>query len=161
MHPPAPRPPRTVSAFLPAPRFLSSFVLRLLACLAFAGAVLAPRGAAAQFFDAGTTTTTNFDASDFFIGVQANPTDNLSDFDVARFFNKARCLCNQPVFIYVTLVSRSRPPPARAARSRSGSARGATRTSPCVVCSASGSAPSSSPSSSWTVTSPPRPTCRR
>ena len=105
MHPPAPRPPRTVSAFLPAPRFLSSLVLRLLACLAFAGAVLAPRGAAAQFFDAGTTTTTNFDASDFFIGVQANPTDNLSDFDVARFFNKARCLCNQPVFIYVTLVS--------------------------------------------------------
>jgi hypothetical protein len=74
-----------------------------LACAAFAGAMLVPRGAAAQF-DGGTTTTT-FDASDFFIGVQADPTNNLSDFDVARFFNKARCQCNQPVYIYVTLVS--------------------------------------------------------
>jgi hypothetical protein len=79
-------------------------VLRSLAPLALAAAWLAPTAARAQF-DAGTTTTTaNFDATDFFIGVQAQPNINLSDYQVARFFNKANCDCNVPIYIYVTLV---------------------------------------------------------
>jgi hypothetical protein len=68
------------------------------------GACLAPAAARAQF-DAGVPTTgTNFDATDFFIGVQAQPNINLSDYQVLRFFNKANCDCNVPVYIYVTLV---------------------------------------------------------
>jgi hypothetical protein len=76
---------------------------RLAAALAFATALLAARGASAQF-DAGVTTATNFDATDFFIGIQAVPNANLSDFQVLRFFNVANCQCNVPVYIYVTLV---------------------------------------------------------
>src|SRR6185295_7058826 len=41
---------------------------------------------------------------DFFIGVQHESGANLSDFDVARFFNKARCDCNETVFVYVALT---------------------------------------------------------
>ena len=36
--------------------------------------------------------------------MQSEPGVNLSDFTVARFFNKANCDCNVPVYIYVTLV---------------------------------------------------------
>jgi hypothetical protein len=79
--------------------------LAALAGLAFAGAALFSRGAAAQF-DGGTTTgsATAFDPSDFFIGVQETKGGNLSDFDVARFFNKARCDCSQTVWVYVALL---------------------------------------------------------
>jgi hypothetical protein len=109
MHPPARRPPRTVPAFLAVPRFPSLFQPRfvprflspVLACLAFAGALLASSGAAAQF-DAGTATTV-FAPGDFFIGVQATPTNNLSDFEVGRFFNKAACDCTTPVYVFVAL----------------------------------------------------------
>jgi hypothetical protein len=70
----------------------------------FAVSCLAPAVAQAQFdIDAGITTT-SFDATDFFIGVQAKQGVNLSDFEVARFFNKANCDCNAPVYVYVTLV---------------------------------------------------------
>ena len=44
-------------------------------------------------------------ADDFFIGVQRDPGANLSDFDVARFFNKARCDCDETVFVYVALTN--------------------------------------------------------
>src|SRR5262249_7217730 len=64
--------------------------------------LLAARTASAQF-DAGTTTST-FSSGDFFIGVQHIPGANLSDFDVARFFNKAHCDCNEAVYIYVALT---------------------------------------------------------
>jgi len=57
----------------------------------------------AQITDAGTTAST-FTADDFFIGVQHEPGANLSDFDVARFFNKARCDCNEFVNVYVALT---------------------------------------------------------
>jgi len=88
---------------MPSPRL--SPLPRALGCLAlFAAAWLAPTPARAQFDGGITGTATNFDATDFFIGVQAEPGVNLSDFNVARFFNKAHCDCNVPVFIYVTLV---------------------------------------------------------
>jgi hypothetical protein len=56
--------------------------------------------AAAQ--DGGVST---LGSGDFFIGVQRDPGANLSDFDVARFFNKARCDCDETVFVYVALTN--------------------------------------------------------
>jgi hypothetical protein len=79
--------------------------LAVLAGLAFAGVALSPRGAAAQFIDGGTVTATAFAPEDFFVGVQGVLGANLSDFDVLRFFNKARCDCSQTVYIYVALLS--------------------------------------------------------
>src|SRR3954465_7028457 len=70
---------------------------------ALAGPLLAAAPAAAQITDAGTTGTT-FATTDFFVGVQFPSGHNLSDFDVARFFNKARCDCDQQVFVYVALT---------------------------------------------------------
>ncbi|HEY7370573.1 MAG TPA: hypothetical protein VIF57_00235 [Polyangia bacterium] len=70
---------------------------------AAAGPLLAASPAFAQFIDAGVTSTT-FSSDDFFIGVQHEAGANLSDFDVARFFNKARCDCNETVFVYVALT---------------------------------------------------------
>jgi hypothetical protein len=64
--------------------------------------LLAARTASAQF-DAGTTTST-FASGDFFIGVQHQAGANLSDFDVARFFNKAHCDCSETVYVYVALT---------------------------------------------------------
>jgi hypothetical protein len=75
----------------------------LAASLAFAAVALSGRGASAQL-DGGTVTATAFDPSDFFIGIQATVGGNLSDFDVARFFNKARCDCSQTVWVYVALL---------------------------------------------------------
>jgi len=59
--------------------------------------------AAAQILDGGTTATT-FASGDFFIGVQHEMGANLSDFDVARFFNKAHCDCDETVYVYVALT---------------------------------------------------------
>jgi len=78
--------------------------IAMLAALAFAGVLLFGRGATAQL-DGGVVSATAFAPSDFFIGVQGTLGGNLSDFDVARFFNKARCDCSQTVWIYVALLS--------------------------------------------------------
>jgi len=69
-----------------------------------AAAVLLTAGTAAAQFDGGTTTST-FGAEDFFIGVQHVPGVNLSDFDVARFFNRARCDCDETVYLYIALTN--------------------------------------------------------
>jgi hypothetical protein len=53
----------------------------------------------------GTTGTTAFTSSDFFVGVQHLAGSNLTDFEVARFFNTANCNCNADVFMYVALTS--------------------------------------------------------
>lgn len=66
--------------------------------------LLAAAPAVAQL-DAGTTTGTTLGTSDFFIGVQHESGANLSDFDRARFFNKAHCDCTEQVFVYVALTS--------------------------------------------------------
>jgi hypothetical protein len=71
------------------------------ALLAAAVSLLAAGTASAQF-DAGTTTS-SFAPEDFFIRMQDIPSHTLSDFDVARYFNKARCDCSTPATIYVAL----------------------------------------------------------
>ena len=53
----------------------------------------------------GTTGATSFTSSDFFVGVQHVAGSNLTDFEVARFFNTANCNCNADVFMYVALTS--------------------------------------------------------
>ena len=58
----------------------------------------------AQFTDGGTTSST-FAPEDFFVRMQDIPLHTLSDFDVARYFNKARCDCSQNVYVYVSLSS--------------------------------------------------------
>jgi hypothetical protein len=73
--------------------------LRLAVVLA--GLLLA-RPAAAQ--DAGTTGG-NLASTDFFIGLQAEPGANLTDFQSARFFDRAACECDVPISIYVTLTA--------------------------------------------------------
>lgn len=78
-------------------------MLRPALFLAFAAVAVTLLGAgtaAAQ--DAGTG---QFSADDFFIGVQYPEGHNLSDFDVARFFNKANCDCGTNVWVYVALTS--------------------------------------------------------
>jgi hypothetical protein len=77
--------------------------LRQSLSVAAAAASLLIAGTAAAQFDAGTTTT--FAAEDFFIGVQHEQGANLSDFDIARFFNKANCDCDTQVFVYVALTN--------------------------------------------------------
>ena len=52
----------------------------------------------------GTTTTSALADGDIFIGIQATEGANLSDFDLARFFNVAHCNCNTPIFLYFTLT---------------------------------------------------------
>jgi hypothetical protein len=84
------------------PRLSQLSTAALVACLALA------RPAAAQ--TAGTTgttttTTTTLAAGDVFIGVQQTEGSNLPAFDLARFFNKANCDCDTPVFLYFTLTS--------------------------------------------------------
>jgi hypothetical protein len=75
-------------------------MLRRLLCVA-ALAVPLLTGARAFAQDGGVGAS--WAASDFFIGVQAEQGANLSDFNVERFFNKARCDCDTPVFLYFTL----------------------------------------------------------
>jgi hypothetical protein len=67
---------------------------------ALAGPLLTAATAAAQ--DAGAT---SFNSMDFFIGVQETLGANISNFDIARYFNKARCDCTQKVYIYVALTN--------------------------------------------------------
>src|SRR6186713_2970882 len=66
-----------------------------------AALLLAAQTAAAQDGGVGSS----FSAEDFFIGVQHEQGANLSDFDVARFFNKSRCDCDEPVYVYVALTN--------------------------------------------------------
>jgi hypothetical protein len=76
-----------------------------LAGLVFAGVALFSRGAVAQF-DAGLSgPAPAFAPSDFLVGVQGVLGTDLSDYDVVRFFNKARCDCSQTVWIDVSLLS--------------------------------------------------------
>src|ERR1044071_274358 len=82
---------------------MPSMLRPALLAAALTGPLLAAAPAAAQLTDGGTTTTT-FSSTDFFIGVQFPAGHNLSDFDVARFFNKARCDCDQEAFVYVALT---------------------------------------------------------
>ena len=70
--------------------------------LAAAALLLAARTAAAQDGGIGAS---SFSAEDFFIGVQHEQGANLSDFDVARFFNKARCDCDETVYVYAALTN--------------------------------------------------------
>jgi hypothetical protein len=55
----------------------------------------------------GSTGAGTFSSSDFFIGVQQTPGVNLSAFDVARFFNQARCNCSAPVNLFIALQPQS------------------------------------------------------
>ena len=70
--------------------------------LAAAALLLAARTAAAQDGGVGSA---SFGPEDFFIGVQHQLGANLSDFDVARFFNKARCDCDETVYVYAALTN--------------------------------------------------------
>jgi len=81
-------------------------VIRRVSLLAFASLLLllaAARPARAQF-DGGVTGVGALAPADFFIGIQRENGVNLTDFEVERFFNKANCDCNTPVFIFVTLL---------------------------------------------------------
>ncbi len=84
------------------------FALAVSAFVACAGA----RQAAAQLGTGGsilsgtggtTGTTTTLAATDFFVGIQAQQGVNLTTFESARFFNIARCQCNMPVYLFVSL----------------------------------------------------------
>jgi len=55
----------------------------------------------------GSTGTSTFSSSDFFVGVQQTQGVNLSDFDVARFFNQARCNCSTPVYLFIAIQPQS------------------------------------------------------
>jgi hypothetical protein len=56
--------------------------------------------------DTGTAGTTGTLAqTDFFIGIQQAEGSNLAAFDLLRFFNKANCDCDTPVFLYYTLTT--------------------------------------------------------
>jgi hypothetical protein len=72
----------------------SLFLTALAVTLLTAGTAAAQDGGAASLGSA-----------DFFIGVQRDPGANLSNFDVARFFNKARCDCDETVYVYVALTN--------------------------------------------------------
>jgi hypothetical protein len=71
------------------------------ALLTVAASLLAAGTASAQL-DGGTTSS-SFAPEDFFIRMQDTPGHTLSDFDVSRYFNKARCDCSTPTTIYVAL----------------------------------------------------------
>jgi hypothetical protein len=75
-------------------------------------AVASERPAAAQVGTGGTsfltgstggTGGTTFASGDIFVGIQQEAGVNLSDFDVARFFNKAHCDCTTPVYVFIAL----------------------------------------------------------
>ena len=75
----------------------------LLACLAVARTAHAQIPGTAG--TTGTTTTTGLAEGDIFIGIQQQEGANLAAFDLARFFNKANCDCDVPVFVYFTLTA--------------------------------------------------------
>ncbi|HXU07026.1 MAG TPA: hypothetical protein VN903_39000, partial [Polyangia bacterium] len=77
-------------------------LLRPTLLVTLAASVLASGEAWAQFTDGGTTSN-GFAPEDFFVRAQDIQGHTLSDFDVARYFNKARCDCSQNVFVYVAL----------------------------------------------------------
>ena len=58
----------------------------------------APRNAAGGSSTGAGGTGSSFAAGDFFIGVQHEEGRTSRDFEVARFFNKANCDCNTPVY---------------------------------------------------------------
>jgi hypothetical protein len=53
----------------------------------------------------GTTAPATLADGDIFIGVQQQEGSNLAAFDLARFFNKANCDCDTPVFIFYALTA--------------------------------------------------------
>jgi hypothetical protein len=75
---------------------------RRLSCLiALAAFLLVAGSARAQ--DAGVAAS--WASSDFALVVQAPAGNALSDFEVQRFFNKARCDCDEEAFVYVALTA--------------------------------------------------------
>lgn len=71
-----------------------------------ASAQIGTGGATGIIGTGGTTgSSTSFATSDFFVGIQAVKGVNLSTFDAARFFNQARCNCETPVYIFISLLS--------------------------------------------------------
>jgi MYXO-CTERM domain-containing protein len=46
---------------------------------------------------------TTFAPEDIFLGVQHEPDKNLSDAEIRGFFNRAKCNCDEPVFLYLAL----------------------------------------------------------
>ena len=85
--------------------------LALVAATLFLGTTLAvARPARAQLGGAGGTggvggTTGTLTNDDFFIGVQETKNVNLNTFQVARFFNQARCNCAAPVYVFLGLTA--------------------------------------------------------
>ena len=80
-------------------------MLRSSLCLVAALAVLSLLAGPAAAQDAGVPTGGSLAATDFFIGIQAEEGTNLTDFQSARFFDKAACECDVPVNIFVTLTA--------------------------------------------------------
>jgi hypothetical protein len=66
-----------------------------------AGAQLGGAGGAGGVGGTVGTLTTD----DFFIGVQQQQGVNLTDFQAQRYFNQARCNCQQPTFIFIGLTA--------------------------------------------------------
>jgi hypothetical protein len=77
-------------------------MLALLAGVALARPAHAQLGVAGT---TGTTTAASLADGDLFIGVQQTEGSNLAPFDLARFFNKANCDCETPIFLYFTLTA--------------------------------------------------------
>jgi hypothetical protein len=80
-------------------------VLQTLTLLVVVGAASAASAQTGIAGSTGTTTTTSLSSTDFFIGVQKDQGVNLAPFDLLRFFNKANCDCDEPVFMYVSLTA--------------------------------------------------------
>ncbi|MFL5307251.1 MAG: hypothetical protein ACJ8F1_18690 [Polyangia bacterium] len=51
----------------------------------------------------GSTGAASFATTDFFVGIQSEKGVNLTTFESARFFDIARCECNTPVYLFVSL----------------------------------------------------------
>jgi hypothetical protein len=52
----------------------------------------------------GTSGNSVLQSSDFFLGIEQTPPVSLTTFELARFFNKARCDCSAPVSIFISLL---------------------------------------------------------
>lgn len=85
------------------PRLGLIFAAVLLAASFAARPAAAQTGGTGVITGAGGGTGTQLAPEDIFIGVQHEKGANLSDFDVARFFNKANCDCDEQVFLYFAL----------------------------------------------------------
>ncbi|HVT09031.1 MAG TPA: hypothetical protein VHO67_16340 [Polyangia bacterium] len=68
-----------------------------------AAAQLGTGGSSILTGSGGSTGAANFAASDFFVGIQAQQGVNLTTFESSRFFNIARCQCNTPVYLFISL----------------------------------------------------------